>query len=110
MSENYDEKTFVEFYFYFCDNGLIMLNALEVITLMQLKIDQIVTTCRPVGVVFNTMDIMRKFSRKSYLGEYEIKEGYPINPKGRTGLRGRGILRRWGPNPIYKVVLTRYAI
>ncbi|CDW59339.1 Transient receptor potential cation channel famil y protein M member 2 [Trichuris trichiura] len=29
---------------------------------------------------------------------YTISGGLPLNPEGRTGYRGRGILPRWGPN------------
>lgn len=32
----------------------------------------------------------------------------PINPMGRTGLRGRGVLWRWGPNHVIKAVCTRW--
>ncbi|GAB6022353.1 hypothetical protein CHUAL_006473 [Chamberlinius hualienensis] len=34
--------------------------------------------------------------------------GLPINPAGRTGLRGRGSLHRWGPNHAIILVLTRW--
>ena len=34
-------------------------------------------------------------------------EGRPLNPKGRTGLRGRGSLGRWGPNQTIDPVITR---
>uniref|UniRef100_A0A5S6QST3 Uncharacterized protein n=1 Tax=Trichuris muris TaxID=70415 RepID=A0A5S6QST3_TRIMR len=29
---------------------------------------------------------------------YEVKDGLPLNPSGRTGLTGRGYLPRYGPN------------
>ena len=29
------------------------------------------------------------------------------NPMGRTGLKGRGILRRYGPNHLLTAVITR---
>ncbi|KAH3781577.1 transient receptor potential cation channel subfamily M member-like 2 isoform X2 [Dreissena polymorpha] len=32
----------------------------------------------------------------------------PINPMGRTGMRGKGVLWRWGPNHMIKVVVTRW--
>ncbi len=32
---------------------------------------------------------------------------YPLNPLGRTGLRGRGSLGRWGPNPTIDPIITR---
>ena len=39
---------------------------------------------------------------------YEVKEGLPVNPVGRTGLRGRGLLGRWGPNHAADPVVTRW--
>lgn len=35
-------------------------------------------------------------------------EGYPLNPRGRTGLRGRGMLNRWGPTQAADPLVTRY--
>lgn len=35
-------------------------------------------------------------------------EGLPVNPLGRTGLRGKGALPRWGPNHYVFVVITRW--
>nr|XP_042901467.1 transient receptor potential cation channel subfamily M member 2 [Parasteatoda tepidariorum] len=35
-------------------------------------------------------------------------EGVPQNPMGRTGLRGRGALPRWGPNHYIHIILTRF--
>ncbi|WAQ99063.1 TMP2L-like protein, partial [Mya arenaria] len=32
----------------------------------------------------------------------------PLNPMGRTGMRGKGILWRWGPNHVIKAVFTRW--
>ncbi|KAK0055225.1 transient receptor potential cation channel subfamily M member-like 2, partial [Biomphalaria pfeifferi] len=41
--------------------------------------------------------------------QYEIDlTGVPRNPMGRTGLRGRGNLYRWGPNPNVKAVISRW--
>ncbi|MHA1917104.1 MAG: hypothetical protein ACTSUV_02185 [Candidatus Ranarchaeia archaeon] len=34
-------------------------------------------------------------------------DGKPLNPRGRTGIAGRGALGRWGPNPIILLVITR---
>lgn len=34
-------------------------------------------------------------------------EGRPLNPRGRTGIRGRGVLGRWGPNRAVNYVITR---
>ena len=30
------------------------------------------------------------------------------NPMGRTGIRGKGVLWRWGPNHVIKAVVTRW--
>ncbi|XP_060803532.1 ADP-ribose pyrophosphatase, mitochondrial [Amyelois transitella] len=55
---------------------------------------------------WNSMD--GKISRKSYMGDYQIVNGYPLNPIGRTGICGRGILGRWGPNHAADPVVTRW--
>ena len=34
--------------------------------------------------------------------------GRPRNPRGRTGLRGRGSLTSWGPNHAVDTIVTRY--
>lgn len=46
---------------------------------------------------FNAID--NDLNRVSFVGEYEVTdEGYPVNLIGRTGIIGRGLLGRWGPN------------
>lgn len=35
------------------------------------------------------------------------EQGAPLNPMGRTGLSGRGMLDKWGPTPAADPVLTR---
>lgn len=45
---------------------------------------------------FNELD--GNVNRVSHIGHYEILNGKPMNPFGRTGINGRGILGRWGPN------------
>jgi len=47
-------------------------------------------------------------NRISFTGMYEIKNGYPLNPCGRTGLVGRGVLGRWGPNHAADPIVTRW--
>lgn len=49
-------------------------------------------------------------NRKSHLGIYEIKDKYPLNPEGRTGLQGRGILGKWGPNHAADPIVTRWKL
>ncbi|XP_076301128.1 ADP-ribose pyrophosphatase, mitochondrial [Lasioglossum baleicum] len=48
-------------------------------------------------------------NRKSFNGDYIIDEnGYPLNPIGRTGIIGRGLLGRWGPNHAADPIVTRW--
>jgi ADP-ribose pyrophosphatase len=37
-----------------------------------------------------------KVDRRSHQGLYQVLNGYPLNPLGRTGLELRGLLGRWG--------------
>jgi ADP-ribose pyrophosphatase len=41
---------------------------------------------------------------------YKISEddGRPLNPFGRTGLKGRGVLGRWGPNHAADPIVSRF--
>lgn len=34
--------------------------------------------------------------------------GYPLNPRGRTGMRERGLLGKWGPNHAADPIVTRW--
>ncbi|XP_078514884.1 transient receptor potential cation channel subfamily M member 2-like [Lissotriton helveticus] len=45
---------------------------------------------------------------ESACGKYTVKDGLPLNPMGRTGLRGVGSLRWNGPNHCLHPVLTRW--
>ena len=56
---------------------------------------------------FNGFDSIYACSRISFGGNYEIEHGVPLNPIGRTGLRGRGSLPRWGPNHAEALLVTR---
>ncbi|XP_034480834.1 ADP-ribose pyrophosphatase, mitochondrial isoform X1 [Drosophila innubila] len=47
-------------------------------------------------------------NRVSFHGEYKLKDGLPQNPMGRTGLTGRGLLGRWGPNHAADPIVTRW--
>ncbi|XP_008554638.1 ADP-ribose pyrophosphatase, mitochondrial [Microplitis demolitor] len=56
---------------------------------------------------WNMMD--GNINRKSFMKSYVIDdEGYPLNPVGRTGIKGRGILRYWGPNHAADPIVTRW--
>ncbi|KAI6184321.1 Nudix hydrolase domain-containing protein [Aphelenchoides bicaudatus] len=45
--------------------------------------------------------------RTSHVGKYEIVDGRPRNVCGRTGLKGRGILGKWGPNHAADPIVSR---
>ncbi|KAG8212644.1 hypothetical protein J437_LFUL018775, partial [Ladona fulva] len=47
-------------------------------------------------------------NRKSHMGDYSVVNGVPQNPKGRTGIKGRGCLGRWGPNHAADPIVTRW--
>lgn len=47
-------------------------------------------------------------NRISYVKQYDIYQNYPLNPIGRTGLKGRGFLGRWGPNHAADPIVTRW--
>nr|CAH7760314.1 unnamed protein product [Callosobruchus chinensis] len=51
-----------------------------------------------------------KVNRKSHTGAYKIVDGRPLNPEGRTGLIGRGILGKWGPNHAADPIVTRWKV
>ncbi|PIO64667.1 hydrolase, NUDIX family [Teladorsagia circumcincta] len=49
-----------------------------------------------------------KINRKSFICDYSFDSmSRPMNPMGRTGLRGRGLLGRWGPNHAADPLVTR---
>uniref|UniRef100_A0A8D2MFC3 Transient receptor potential cation channel subfamily M member 2 n=1 Tax=Zonotrichia albicollis TaxID=44394 RepID=A0A8D2MFC3_ZONAL len=54
---------------------------------------------------YNTMDGL--IDRQSFHGLYTVQDGLPLNPMGRTGLRGRGRLHCFGPNHALHPVVTR---
>lgn len=49
-----------------------------------------------------------KVNRKSFVKEYKVDNNRPINPIGRTGLTGRGLLGKWGPNHAADPIVTRW--
>jgi len=56
--------------------------------------------------VWNSVD--GEVNRGSHEGEYLVGNGRPLNPKGRTGLQGRGVLGKWGPNHAADPIVTRW--
>lgn len=57
---------------------------------------------------FNTVD--GGVDRTSFEGNYKTEKGKPLNPRGRTGLTGRGLLGRWGPNHAADPIVTRWKV
>ncbi|XP_057553816.1 transient receptor potential cation channel subfamily M member 2 isoform X2 [Hippopotamus amphibius kiboko] len=57
-------------------------------------------------ISYNVMDGC--LDRRSVHGVYAVQGGLPLNPMGRTGLRGRGDLRYFGPNHTLQPVITRW--
>uniref|UniRef100_A0A8D2JAJ1 Transient receptor potential cation channel subfamily M member 2 n=1 Tax=Varanus komodoensis TaxID=61221 RepID=A0A8D2JAJ1_VARKO len=55
---------------------------------------------------FNSID--GDINRQSFHGTYLVKDDLPLNPMGRTGLKGQGILRFFGPNHALHPVVTRW--
>lgn len=53
-------------------------------------------------------DLDGKIDRRSHTGRYDVVDGRPLNPEGRTGLCGRGVLGRWGPNHASDPIVTRW--
>ncbi|XP_059152108.1 transient receptor potential cation channel subfamily M member-like 2 isoform X2 [Physella acuta] len=65
---------------------------------------------KKVKIDFNEYDKQCKVSRQSLLKPYKVVDGLPLNPVGRTGLKGRGSLGRWGPNHAGDPVVTRWKL
>lgn len=53
-------------------------------------------------------DLDGKIDRRSFMGIYEVQNKRPLNPMGRTGLSGRGLLGKWGPNHAADPVVSRW--
>lgn len=53
----------------------------------------------------NDVDWTRRFSLTGAL-QFD-SQGYPLNPGGRTGIRGRGMLNAWGPTLAADAIVTR---
>ncbi|RMZ94618.1 ADP-ribose mitochondrial [Brachionus plicatilis] len=57
---------------------------------------------------WNSVD--KQIDRRSHLGLYAIAQGLPRNPVGRTGIEGRGLLGKWGPNHAADPIVTRWKL
>ncbi|CAL8098840.1 unnamed protein product [Calicophoron daubneyi] len=73
----------------------------------------------PQKLVYNAYDSTHGVTRMSIRGRVHVMRasdehdsdnkliGYPLNPSGRSGLYGKGVLPHWGPNHAIVVGLTR---
>uniref|UniRef100_A0A6G3MDP5 ADP-ribose pyrophosphatase, mitochondrial (Trinotate prediction) n=1 Tax=Henneguya salminicola TaxID=69463 RepID=A0A6G3MDP5_HENSL len=57
-------------------------------------------------IKFNQND--EYINRVSYTGHYSIAFGVPRNPVCRTGIIGRGLLGKWGPNHAVDIIISRW--
>lgn len=57
-------------------------------------------------LAFNRRDGL--INRISFTGDYKLQQNVPLNPFGRTGLKGRGLLGKWGPNHAADPIVTRW--
>ena len=52
---------------------------------------------------------LRRELNVKVLFSVQVVDGRPLNIRGRTGLKGRGILGRYGPNHAADPIVTRWA-
>jgi|ERR1712130_145851 len=57
-------------------------------------------------ITFNRID--GEVDRTSFTGIYDVVDGRPRNPRGRTGITGRGNLGKWGPNHAADPIVTTW--
>jgi len=58
------------------------------------------------SIKFNQLD--GKVDRRSFCCNYNVENGRPVNPCGRTGITGRGHLGKWGPNHAADPIVTKW--
>lgn len=58
------------------------------------------------SIKFNQLD--NNVDRSSFCCKYNIENDVPLNPRGRTGVTGRGHLGKWGPNHAADPILTTW--
>lgn len=60
-----------------------------------------------VALITNWNKLDGKIDRRSFTGDYKILNKMPLNPSGRTGIRGRGQLGKWAVNHAADPIVTR---
>ncbi|CDS40777.1 transient receptor potential cation channel [Echinococcus multilocularis] len=69
----------------------------------------------PTKLHYNTYDALQGVSRCCLKGRVRVSRGplepcgLPLNPRGRSGLGGKGMLPHWGPNHVIILAFTRYS-
>ena len=65
---------------------------------------------KDASIIASDFNNLGKKNRVSFEGPYNLepKTSRPINPKGRTGMTGRGLLGVWGPNHAADPIVTRF--
>uniref|UniRef100_A0A5K3FN55 Ion_trans domain-containing protein n=1 Tax=Mesocestoides corti TaxID=53468 RepID=A0A5K3FN55_MESCO len=67
----------------------------------------------PTKLQYNTYDAVQGVSRCGLHERVHVSRGLqcarglPLNPRGRSGLGGKGLLPHWGPNHVIVLALTR---
>ncbi|VDK35966.1 unnamed protein product [Taenia asiatica] len=67
----------------------------------------------PTKLDYNTYDALQGVSRCCLKGRVHVSRGsselrgLPLNPRGRSGLWGKGMLPHWGPNHVIVLAFTR---
>ncbi|XP_028396887.1 ADP-ribose pyrophosphatase, mitochondrial-like [Dendronephthya gigantea] len=73
--------------------------------------DPDISQCKPEPAFqYNSRDDHYNVDRTSFTGKYQVIDDRPRNPMGRTGMTGRGLLGRWGPNHAADPLVTRWKI
>ena len=92
----------------FVDDDILLLQELQIEEISSkipvLKWNSRVTN--PAGITIDRQSWIMNEEGTNLL--YKLDNGIPQNPYGRTGLRGRGTLPRWGPNHYVILIVTRY--
>ncbi|CAF4200889.1 unnamed protein product, partial [Rotaria sordida] len=81
------------------------------IRLTDYKWNQFVESQLPDGkkiIIDRTTWIATSEDKTSLVYRLDNQLSIPLNPMGRTGVRGRGALIRWGPNKSIMTVITRW--
>ena len=72
--------------------------------------DPLATMTLPFDATFvEELKLRKSFEREDSMRGIQFDElNRPLNPRGRTGMSGRGLLGKWGPNHTADPIVTRY--